>query len=102
MAGISERLRHDLREARIEQAYIDARHPDGAVDVVIVAGGWALTLVGGCARTTPHERWTKELSYDYCQRWLVGAEIIDVVTKDEGRSLTLWLSSGIVLTGTPG
>ena len=102
MADILERLRDDLREAQIEQAYVDMRHPDGDVDLVIVAGGRALTLGGGCARQTAHERWTKELSYDYCQRWLVGAEILDVVSKDDGRSLTLWLSSGVIVTGIPG
>jgi hypothetical protein len=90
-----------LLGARVERAYVDMRHPDGDVDVVVVAGGCALTLRGGCARAKEQERWTRELSFEDCQRWLVGAEIVDLISKDAGRSLTLWLGNGVVLTGAP-
>jgi hypothetical protein len=90
-----------LLGARVDRAYVDMRHPDGDVDVVVVAGDCALTLRGGCTRATGHERWTRELSFEDCQRWLVGAEVVDLVSKDAGRSLTLWLSNGVVLTGAP-
>jgi hypothetical protein len=91
-----------LLGACVGLAYVDMRHPDGDVDLVIVAGDCALTLRGGCVRTSEHERWRRELSYEDCQRWLVGAEIVDLISGDAGRSLTLWLSNGVVLTGAPG
>jgi hypothetical protein len=90
-----------LRGARIERAYIDTRHHDGDVDLVIVMAGRALTLTGACTRRPGRERWSKSVSYDHCQRWLVGAEIIDLIFKDEGRSVTFWLDNGITLTGNP-
>jgi hypothetical protein len=97
----AELIYHPLCGSVIRRAYIDACHPGGGVDVVVVTADCALTLRWCRSRWSAADPWRESMSYDECQARLVGATIVDVHVSGLGRAMTLMLGDGTSLSGDP-
>jgi hypothetical protein len=81
-------------DATIERAYVDMVLPGGFVDLVVVAAGETMHLLAAGLRLPTADRWNHAVSYEDCQRWLVGAQITGAVQARRPWGLTLTLDNG--------
>jgi hypothetical protein len=83
----------DLIGARIHAAFVDSSN-GRTVDLVLFVGNRTL-LLGGCS--VEHAPWTEPLTYEVCQRRLVGALITTMARADTNGWAAVGLNNGVVL-----
>jgi hypothetical protein len=83
----------ELIGTRIHAAFVNSSH-GRTVDLVLFVGGHTL-LLGGCS--VEHAPWTEPLTYEVCQRRLVGATITMMARAEGSGWAAVGLDNGVVL-----